>query len=53
MSVLAALPTGLHRGFGYFAVLRPSCVFGVIVGYLPLTALEFMPGNSMLGNLFV
>lgn len=41
------------RFLGYFSVLRPSFVFGLIIFYLPLTALELVPGSSMLGNLFV
>ena len=43
-----------RRGFVYFAVLRPSFIFGAIIVYLPLTAYhEQVPGSAMLANLFV
>jgi hypothetical protein len=46
------------RGLGYFAVLRLTFVFGLLVAGLPLTAIEKIGGvdvplHSMLGNLFV
>ena len=44
----------LRRVFVYFAVLRPSYFFGFLIIYLPLTAAaEWIPGNSLLANLFV
>lgn len=51
---LSRLRDHIHAGFAYFSVLRPSFIFGAIIVYLPLTALgDWMPGNSMLANLFV
>src|SRR5437773_193452 len=48
---------GLHaclvRHLGYAAVLRLSWVFGLIIVYLPLAVMCWVPGHSMLGNLFV
>src|SRR6266508_1037895 len=44
----------IRRVFIYFAVLRPCFLMGSIIIYLPLTAIaDWMPGNSMLANLFV
>jgi hypothetical protein len=43
----------LHYVFAYFSVLRIPIVFGIGIVLLPLTAFSWMPGNSMLGNLFV
>lgn len=44
----------LHRALAYFAVLRPSFIFGAVMVYLPLTAVHpSVPGSSMLANLFV
>ena len=51
---MSALAQWIRRRLVYFAALRPSYVFGLIVFCLPLTAMhEGVPGNSMLGNLFV
>lgn len=51
---MSALAEWIRRRLVYFAVLRPSYIFGLIVFCLPLTAMhERVPGNSMLGNLFV
>jgi hypothetical protein len=45
---------GWFRRLGiYFAVLRPCFLIALIILYLPLTAADWMYGNSMLGNLFV
>jgi uncharacterized membrane protein YjdF len=44
----------LRRLFIYFAVLRPSFFIAFVIVYLPLTAAaDWVPGNSMLANLFV
>jgi hypothetical protein len=44
----------VRRLFVYFAVLRPCFLIGFIIIYLPLTAAaDWVPGNSMLANLFV
>ena len=51
---LMVLRDRLHRALAYFSVLRPSFIFGLIIVYLPLTAAaDWVPGNSMLANLFV
>jgi len=45
---------GIGRLLIYVAVLRPCFLIAVVIVYLPLTAAgDWMPGNSMLGNLFV
>ena len=41
------------RHLAYFAVLRPSFVFGAVLLFLPLTAIATMPLSSVLGNLLV
>lgn len=43
----------VRRWLCLFAVLRPSFVFGLIIAYLPLTSISWMPGSRMFGNLFV
>ena len=54
MSQLKVLGEGLRRWFIYFAVLRPCFFIGFVIVYLPLTAAaDWVPGNSMLANLFV
>jgi hypothetical protein len=40
------------RFFSYFAALRPSFVFGLLIAGLPLAALPGAPLGSMVGNLF-
>lgn len=40
------------RFFTYFAALRPSFFFGLLIAGLPLTAIPGAPLGSMLGNLF-
>ena len=45
-------PPWLRRQLSYLAVTRPSVVFGLIILYVPLTYFTWVPGNSMLGNLF-
>jgi hypothetical protein len=46
--------TRLRRFFIYFAVLRPCFLIAFVIVYLPLTAAaDWVPGNSMLANLFV
>src|SRR5262245_66057053 len=42
-----------RRFLVYFAALRPIFVLGFLVAYLPLTTIPWMPGSTMLGNLFV
>jgi hypothetical protein len=48
-------PNWFLRLLGNFAVQRPFYVLGALIVYLPLTGLEGLdlPGQSMLGNLFV
>jgi Patatin-like phospholipase len=53
MNALQRTGKFLVRHFGYAAVLRLSWVFGLIIVYLPLAVIRWMPGHSMLGNLFV
>ena len=44
----------LRRFFIFLAVLRPCFFIGFVIVYLPLTAAaDWVPGNSMLANLFV
>ena len=52
-TMLLRMADVLLRGLAYFAVLRPSFVFGAIVVYLPLTVFYWAPGHNILGNLFV
>src|SRR5262249_32299240 len=53
MSPSPPRPSWWLRALGNFAVQRPFYVMGAIVAGLPLTALEWFPGHSMLRNLFV
>ena len=54
MNQLKLLGGGLRHLFIYFAVLRPCFFIAFIIVYLPLTAAaDWVPGNSMLANLFV
>lgn len=54
MNPLKLLGEGLRRLFIYFAVLRPCFLIAFVIVYLPLTAAaDWVPGNSMLANLFV
>jgi hypothetical protein len=58
MATMGRIRERVIRGLGYFAVLRLTFVFGLLVAGLPLTAIEKVGGvrvplNSMLGNLFV
>jgi hypothetical protein len=45
--------TYVERFLGYFAVLRPSFVFGALIAGLPLTTIPGVPGATLIGNLFV
>ena len=54
MNRLKLLGEGLRRLFIYIAVLRPCFFIAFVIVYLPLTAAaDWVPGNSMLANLFV
>ncbi len=46
-------PPWYLRVLGNFAVQRPFYIIGALIVYLPLTVFEMVPGNSVLGNLFV
>jgi len=53
MSRWQALHAVLVRQLSYSAVLRLSWVFALLIAFLPLAVFTWVPGHSMLGNLFV
>ncbi len=54
MNGLKFIGARIRRLFIFFAVLRPCFFIAFVIVYLPLTAMaDWVPGNSMLANLFV